>query len=332
MVHQLAEELSRRVGEGQRIAVARALNVIEDQRPEGRTAALRLLHSLPQETLEHRGHLVGITGPPGVGKSSLVASLIKHWRQREISVGVLAVDPTSPLSGGALLGDRLRMEHGGADPHLFIRSVAGRGELGGLSADVYPMSQVMLCAFDVVLVETIGVGQSEVDVMLQTDTSCLVLQPSSGDMIQFLKAGVVELPSVFVVNKSDLGGAALRTAHELRAALGEPRGALAGWQAPVLLTSARSHEGIEDWVDTLQQHRALLGEGALGDARREQAMVWGFGRLRAEFGRHGLERLGDRDLLRRRWSSAQSVFLALEATREEILAGWGAHRAPGGER
>lgn len=323
-------ELSEGVAKGERAAVARALNMVEDRRPAGRSAAIKLLEALPKERLEGAAHLVGITGPPGVGKSSMVAALIDIWRQRGSSVGVLAVDPTSPLSGGALLGDRLRMLRGAPDAQVFIRSLAGRGDLGGLSAEVFPMSQVMLCAFDVVLVETIGVGQSEVDVMLLTDTSCLVVQPSSGDMIQFLKAGIVELPSIFAVNKADLGAPAQRAEHELRGTLG-PRQET--WQPPVLLTSAHTGQGITELADAIEGHRAALVKGgALGEMRRDQAKAWGLGRLRDEFGRHGMEMVGDVELLRARWGAASSVFAALEETREEILAGWGARWAPSGER
>jgi LAO/AO transport system kinase len=173
-LQKLADGLAR----GERASVARALNLLENTRPEARQAATRLLALLPRQRLEQQGHLVGITGPPGAGKSSLASELIRAWRARGLRVAVLAVDPSSPVSGGALLGDRLRMLRAEPDAGVFIRSLAGRGETGGLNADVFPMSQVLLAAFDVVLIETIGVGQTEVDVVGHTDTACLVVQPS----------------------------------------------------------------------------------------------------------------------------------------------------------
>ncbi|PIE17230.1 MAG: methylmalonyl Co-A mutase-associated GTPase MeaB [Proteobacteria bacterium] len=308
---------------GDRGSVARALNLLEDHRPAARSQAAKLLTALPKERLHEKGHLVGITGPPGVGKSSLASALIRHWRREGRRVGILAVDPSSPLSGGALLGDRLRMLRPEPDKDLFIRSLAGRGELGGLSADVFPMSQVMLAAFDVVLVETIGVGQTEVDVVMHTDTTCLVAQPASGDMIQFLKAGIVELPVIFAVNKADLGMVAQRAASELRASL--PRDtAEGGWQVPVLLLSARDGEGIGALVTTLDAHRAWLADaGALIAQRREHSAAWGLKRLAHEFGCFGVEALGGDDELRRRWRETKgSAFEVLEALRREHLAAW----------
>jgi LAO/AO transport system kinase len=279
------EQLVSGLVAGDRGSVARALNLLEDRRPRARAEAAELLTALPKERLRSSGHLVGITGPPGVGKSSLASALIRHWRSEGRRVGILAVDPSSPLSGGALLGDRLRMLRPEPDPNLFIRSLAGRGELGGLSADVFPMSQVMLAAFDVVLVETIGVGQTEVDVVMHTDTTCLVAQPASGDMIQFLKAGIVELPVIFAVNKADLGLPAQRAASELRVSL--PRDTTeGGWQVPVLLVSARDGQGTDELAQSLDAHRAWLAErGALFEQRREHSAAWGLKRLTHEFGK-----------------------------------------------
>ncbi len=236
----LADAVSAR----DRLALAQALNLLDDRRPAARQCAAAFLDALPAEKQDSGGHLIGITGPPGAGKSSLTASLIQVWRRRGLKVAILAVDPSSPISGGALLGDRLRMHASGADREVFIRSLACRGEFGGLSAEVWPMSLAMLAAFDIVLVETVGVGQKEIDVSKMTDTTCFVAQPASGDSIQFLKAGIMEIPHVIVVNKEDIGMAARKTLSELTTTLGR-RTDSDGWQAPALSASAALGTGIE---------------------------------------------------------------------------------------
>lgn len=316
------QELVEGVCAGRRASVAQGLNLLEDRRPAAREQAWALLAALPRPHLETGGHLIGITGPPGVGKSSLAAALIQAWRGAGKRVAVLAVDPSSPISGGALLGDRLRMLRPEPDEGVFIRSLAGRGELGGLAAEVYPMSQLLLAAFDVVLVETIGVGQTEIDVVLHTDTTCLIAQPASGDMIQYLKAGIVELPVVFAVNKADLGLAARQAASELRASL--PRdGRRGGWDVPVLLVSARTGEGIDALVEALGGHRMWLqGQGGLAAQRRDHGAAWGEKRLAVEFGRFGVQALGGHDALHEAFAAATSPFELLDALRARHLANW----------
>ena len=169
--------LGAAVAAGDRGAVARALNLIDDQRTAAHDRAADLLAALPDGRLLGEGHLIGLTGPPGVGKSTLTAALIRHWRGEGLTVGVLAVDPTSPFSGGAVLGDRLRMITPATDPGVFVRSLADRGTFGGVSAEAWPMSQILLAAFDRVLIETVGVGQREVDIADLTDTIVCVAQP-----------------------------------------------------------------------------------------------------------------------------------------------------------
>jgi len=315
---QLAQALAR----GDRAAVAEALNLVEDRRPEPRAEATALLAALPRERLETQGHLIGITGPPGVGKSSLAGALIRSWRRQSRRVAVLAVDPSSPISGGALLGDRLRMLQHQADQGLFIRSLAGRGELGGLSADAFPMSLVLLAAFDVVLVETIGVGQSEVDIVSHTDTTCFVAQPASGDMVQFLKAGILELPTVVAVNKADLGQVARQAAQELEACL--PRRRQGQWQVPVALVSATSGQGLEMLSDSFDDHRHwLMQSSRLVEQRQQQAVAWGVKRLRLEFGSFGVERLGGEAQLRRAWlAGKRSPFEDLQQQRQRCMKLW----------
>jgi LAO/AO transport system kinase len=211
-------------------------------------------------------------------------------------VGVLAVDPSSPKSGGALLGDRIRMLRPETDEGVFIRSLASRGELGGLSPEVWPMSLVMLAAFDVVLVETVGIGQSEIDVAELADTTCCVVQPASGDTVQFLKSGVMEVPDVFAVSKSDLGVLAERTARELTGAV--PRRHDTEWQVPVSLVSAVTGGGVDGLVRTFDAHLAsLTSAGALADRRRRQQARWVVKRVREEFGTHGVAALGGTDAI-----------------------------------
>ena len=286
------ESLAASVSGQNRSAVAKALNLLDDKRPEARRSAARLLATLPQKRLYDSGHLIGLTGPPGVGKSSLTAALVRIWRERGLRVGILAVDPSSPISGGALLGDRLRMLSGDLDDKVFIRSLACRGEFGGLSAEVWPMSLVMLAAFDIVLVETVGVGQKEIDVSKLTDTTCFVAQPASGDSIQFLKAGIMEIPHVLVVNKADVGLAARKTLSELRATL-KPPADPEDWQVPALAASATTGTGVEALADSIEAHRIwLTAHGQLAAARKRFQAEWVIKRLREEFGRFGIETLG----------------------------------------
>ncbi|MCB9949123.1 MAG: methylmalonyl Co-A mutase-associated GTPase MeaB [Rhodospirillaceae bacterium] len=285
-------ELAAAVAAGSRHAVATGLNWIDDRRPGMHRRAGELLSRLSQDRFAGDGHIIGLTGPPGVGKSTLSAALIRHWLHEGRSVGVLAVDPSSPISGGALLGDRLRMLAGNDDPRVFIRSLANRGDYGGLSAEVWPMSLVMQAAFDIVLIETVGVGQREIDVASFSDTTCFVLQPQSGDTIQFLKAGIMEVPDVVVVNKADLGIAWQKTVADLAGAIGIA-GADDIWVPPVVPTSAAAQTGIADLAHGLADHRAwLVAHGRLAPKRLGFAADWVLKRLDQEFGRRGLARLG----------------------------------------
>ena len=317
------EALAGSVAAGARGAVAEALNLLDDQRPQARQQAARFLALLPEEKLGEAGHLIGITGPPGAGKSSLTSALIRVWRERQRSVGILAVDPSSPISGGALLGDRLRMMSGRMDGSVFVRSLACRGEVGGLSAEVWPMSVAMLAAFDTVLVETVGVGQKEIDVSKMSDTTCFVAQPGSGDSIQFLKAGIMEVPHILVVNKEDMGAAAQKTLSELRSTLrrGQDED---GWRVPALSASAARHSGIDTLADTLEEHRAwLVSKELLGKRRRRFQAEWVLKRLREEFGRFGIEQLGGEDALFEQLTKERgSAFELYDSLRERLLRDW----------
>ena len=321
-----ADQWAAEICRGDRPALARGLNLIEDRRPRERVRAAALLRALPEERLRESGHLVGITGPPGAGKSSVAAELIRAWRRDGRSVGVLAVDPSSPISGGALLGDRLRMLQPAADVGVFIRSLATRGQVGGLSADVAPMSMLLLCAFDVVVVETVGIGQTEVDVALHTDTICLVAQPASGDTIQFLKAGVMEIPDVIAVNKADLGAPSRKAAAEIRGALARDS---AGWSVPVVLVSATEQQGIDQLATALEQHRQWLADQQrLTPGRIAQRGRWCLKCLRDEFGSFGLEQLGGEQQLLAQWSQQKrSPYEYLEELRGRLLAQWNQTRS-----
>ncbi len=319
------EALAAAVAAHDRAALARSLNLLDDRRPQARRCAAHFLATLPSEKLDAEGHLIGITGPPGAGKSSLTSALIGVWQQRGLSVGILAVDPSSPLSGGALLGDRLRMlahDHG-SNGSVFIRSLACRGEFGGLSAEVWPMSLAMLAAFDIVLIETVGVGQKEIDISKMSDTTCFVAQPASGDSIQFLKAGIMEVPHILVVNKEDMGAAARKTLTELRFTLKKQMDP-AGWQVPALAVSAVKGTGIEKLADTLDGHRQWLVEHDLLDTRRKQFQAeWIVKRLREEFGRFGIEKLGgEQHLFQVLTQRSGSPFDEYDALRDGFLTHW----------
>lgn len=253
--------------EGRSRAVARLISLVEDGHP--------VLPEVMAALAPHTGHahVVGLTGSPGVGKSTTTAALIAALRAQSKRVAVLAVDPSSPFSGGALLGDRIRMEQHATDPGVFIRSVASRGHLGGLSFATPQALRVLDAAgFDVVLLETVGVGQSEVEVAARADTTVVIVAPGMGDGIQAAKAGILEIGDVFVVNKADRDGAD-DTVRDLRhmIQLGN-RERSVDWRTPVVRTVASRADGIPDLVEALDAHRRWLEEsGTLTVRRTERA-------------------------------------------------------------
>ncbi|MBS0537438.1 MAG: methylmalonyl Co-A mutase-associated GTPase MeaB [Proteobacteria bacterium] len=239
-----------------------------------------------------RAHVVGITGPPGVGKSSLCAALVAAWRARSQTVGVIAVDPSSRSSGGALLGDRVRIAPDASDDGSFVRSMAARDRLGGLADQTLPAMVLMRALFDRVLVETVGVGQSETDVVGIADTVVFCVQPGSGDSLQFMKAGIVEIPHLVLVTKADLGAAAERARADVSGAL-SLASAAGDWPTRTLAVSSRNGTGLEPLIQALEDHRAHLAqEGRLLVARHRQAEGWIGEALLDRFGRRGLARLG----------------------------------------
>jgi len=263
--------LVERARNGEPRAVARLISFVEDASPAMRevTAALA--------PFSGRAHVIGLTGAPGVGKSTSTSALVGAFRARGLRVGVLAVDPSSPFSGGALLGDRVRMQEHATDSGVFIRSMASRGHLGGLSWATPQAIRVLDAAgFDIVLVETVGVGQSEVEVAGAADTAVVLLAPGMGDGVQAAKAGILEIGDIFVVNKADRDGveATLRELRHMITLGSGPRSGSADnpWKPPVLRTVASRGEGVADVVDAISSHREWLGHsGQLAVRRHSRA-------------------------------------------------------------
>src|SRR5215207_2578039 len=311
-------ELGRRLRAGDRAAAPAALNLIEDRSPAGRQAAAALLAEVSPAALgdEAPAHLVGVTGPPGAGKSTLLSALVGEWRAAGRTVAVLAVDPSSKRSGGSLLGDRARIEHDPKDDGILIRSTAAGGRLGGLAAATREAVDALAPVFDLVVVETVGVGQSETDVEEVCDTVAVVVQPASGDVLQFLKAGIMEVPDLLVVTKADLGDVATRSRRDL----GQALKAVGSSEVPVLaVSSVPPPSGIGELADALEAHRERVDlPGRRLRARRRSALR----EFTAEHGESALRQLGGRReaqrLLERR-SPGESV-AELVAGLEEAAA------------
>ncbi len=239
-----------------------------------------------------RGHVIGITGPPGVGKSTLLGALIRIYRRRGETVGVIAIDPSSRHSGGALLGDRVRIDTDPLDQGVFVRSMAARDRLGGLASMTAAAVVLMRAVHDRVFVETVGVGQSETDIAAVADSVLLCVQPGSGDSLQYMKAGIAEIPDIAVVTKADLGAIAHQTRRDLETALATT-GVTTGrdaWQAPVLAVSSTDDQDIVVLVDAIERHWTFLVSGTLRDRRHAQAEAWLVSAIRDGYGRDGLER------------------------------------------
>jgi LAO/AO transport system kinase len=256
-------ELVKQLLDGNRHAAARLMTLAESLSPEA--------HAAIKQLYPHTGkaHIIGVTGPPGSGKSTLVDKLIEQFRSKDLSVGVVAVDPSSPFTGGALLGDRIRMNRFASDHDVFIRSMGSRGHLGGLAWATIDVVHILdALGKDIIIVETVGAGQAEVDIVQLAETVVLLMVPGLGDDIQTIKAGIMEIGNIFAINKADLDGANRRYV-ELQSALnlGEETG---GWKPPILKVVATTGEGIKELVKAIQDHHEYLMESGEIAQNREK--------------------------------------------------------------
>ncbi|MBJ7609793.1 MAG: methylmalonyl Co-A mutase-associated GTPase MeaB [Candidatus Dormibacteraeota bacterium] len=273
-------DIAERLLAGDVRGLARAIRLVEDRDP----AAEAILRQVRGRA--GMAHVVGITGPPGSGKSTICDHLIARWRSAGHRVGVIAVDPSSPFSGGAILGDRVRMQRHTGDDGVYIRSMAARGHLGGLAGAAREAVRLIdASGRDRCLLETVGVGQSELEVMQTADTTVVVATPITGDSVQIIKAGIFEIADVFVVNKADVPGAS-KVARELRDLVRQTKG-MTTWQPPVIQTVGTTGEGVDDLLDAVERHHAAITESGELEQRRRR-------RLRAEIEAIVVERAAER--------------------------------------
>lgn len=302
---------------GDRRAVARLISLVEDGAPEA-SQVLKEVYPLT-------GHAstVGITGAPGAGKSTLIDGLVRRMRADDLSVGVIACDPTSPFTGGALLGDRVRMQEHALDEKVFIRSMATRGHLGGLSLAAPEAMRVLEAAgSDVVVVETVGVGQSEVEVAKQTDTTIVVLAPGMGDAIQAAKAGILEIADVFCVNKADKRDAD-DTVRDLRSMLELGPGRDADWSLPIVLTTATADEGLDELWEAVRSHEAHLRTGDRLEQRRRARFGAEIREIVGERLKAALEQAAGEDVLEKLTADVVARKLDPYSAANELLERWG---------
>ena len=283
-------DLGARLRDGDLGAAPAVLNLVESRAARDRPEIAAMLRAVSPAALgrEAPGHVVGITGPPGAGKSSLLSELCREWRAAGRSVAVLAVDPSSKRSGGSLLGDRARIAFDPEDRELFIRSTAAGDRLGGLAPATRAAAQALAAAFDIVVIETVGVGQSETEVGEVADTVAVIVQPGSGDVLQFLKSGIMEIPDVLVVTKADLGDIAMRARRDINAAL---RSAGSRDTKVVAVSSVAPVQGVDALVAALDEHRARVDLGARRVSARRSGALADF---LVEHGERGLRAVGGR--------------------------------------
>ena len=286
-------DLGTRLRERDLGAAPATLNLLESSTPSDREQAAALLREVSPAALggEAPGHIVGVTGPPGAGKSTLLSALLHAWRAQGKSVAMLAVDPSSRRSGGSLLGDRARIEFDPADRGVLIRSTAAGDRLGGLAPATRAAAQALAAAFDVVVIETVGVGQAETEVADVADTVVVVVQPGSGDVLQFYKAGIMETPDVLVVTKADLGQLAMRTRRDLNAALRSLSVKNAAATRVLAVSSLPPPQGVEELMAALDEHRANLD---VTDRRLRARRAGALLDFAGEHGERGLRAVGGR--------------------------------------
>jgi LAO/AO transport system kinase len=273
-------DIATRLLDGDVRALARAIRLVEDRDP--------LAEEVIRQVRGRAGiaHVIGVTGPPGSGKSTVCDQLIERWRRQGHRVGVIAVDPSSPFSGGAILGDRVRMQRHTGDDGVYIRSMAARGHLGGLAAAAREAIRLIdASGRDRCLLETVGVGQSELEVMQTVDTTVVVTTPVAGDSVQILKAGILEIADVFVVNKADVPGAA-KVVRELRDLVRQTKG-MSDWKPPVVQTTATNGAGVDELLDAIERHHVAIAASGELERRRQE-------RLRAEIEAIVVERAAER--------------------------------------
>ncbi len=309
--------LGRRLRERDLSAAPATLNLLESTTSADREQAAALLREIAPVALggEAPGHIIGVTGPPGAGKSTLLSALVGHLRGHGYaSVAVLAVDPSSRRSGGSLLGDRARIEYDPTDPGVFIRSTAAGDRLGGLARATRMAAQALAAAFELVVIETVGVGQAETEVADVADTIAVVVQPGSGDVLQFLKSGIMEIPDVLVVTKVDLGQIALRTCHDLSAALrslGVRQEEEPALSRVVAVSSIPPTQGFHELAQQFEQHRRELAANGGAKLAQRRARARRAGALTdfvVEHGQRGLRALGGRRAAER-WLAEQDPAL-----------------------
>jgi len=276
---------------GEKAAVAQALNLLEDKKPSSLARRVKLVETLSLNAKPER-HVIGITGPPGVGKSTLLSRIIPIYRDQKKSIGIITVDPSSKMSGGALLGDRTRISYDPKDTDIFIRSMAAGRHLGGLAWRTRQCLTLFESIYDRIIIETVGVGQSETEIEDVVDTVVCVVQPGSGDVLQFMKAGIMEIPHILVMNKADRKSLAEKSKNDLEAVASIASTDMEGWNLALSMTSALEGWGLDALVTAIEKHGLYLNERNISEKRRQNRIKWVHMIFRERFGSFGVDMLG----------------------------------------